>query len=225
LAERQLNLYSTFAYTSEFFALDEEARRNIRRSIYESVRGIGEATSFYSVYPARQDSDFMTWSAWNIGEDGKPKQSLVAFARAIEKHRKYISPVETLWGFTSVSQYARGKSEQDIDPFDGEKRGTYFIVYPFSKTKEWYLMSGDARQGQMNEHIKLGKQYPSIKQLLIYSFGLQDQEFVVAYETEELPLWSDLVRALRATEARRHTSLDTPIITGIHQTYEEFIGS
>jgi chlorite dismutase len=76
----------------------------------------------------------------------------------------------------------------------------------------------------MNEHIKLGKQYPEIKQLLLYSFGLQDQEFVVAYETEDLAKFSDLVRELRGTEARRHTLLDTPIITGVHRTPEEFVG-
>ena len=83
-------------------------------------------------------------------------------------------------------------------------------------------MSMDARQGQMNEHIKLGKQYPEIKQLLLYSFGLQDQEFVVSYETEDLAKFSELVNMLRQTEARRHTSLDTPIITGIYRTASQF---
>ena len=83
-------------------------------------------------------------------------------------------------------------------------------------------MSMDARQGMMNEHIKIGKQYFDVKQLLVYSFGLQDQEFVVSYEVEELERFSELVNALRSTEGRRHTSLDTPIIVGIHRTPEEF---
>lgn len=67
----------------------------------------------------------------------------------------------------------------------------------------------------MNEHIRLGKGYPQIKQLLLYSFGLQDQEFVVVCEMEDLPLFSDLVHELRSTEARRHTERDTPLITAI----------
>jgi chlorite dismutase len=75
----------------------------------------------------------------------------------------------------------------------------------------------------MNEHMKLGKLYPEIKQLLLYSFGLQDHEFVVAYEMNSLTKFSDLVRDLRSTEARRHTSLDTPIIVGLYQTKESFI--
>ena len=119
--------------------------------------------------------------------------------------------------------YSKGKSEQDMDPLEGP-RAPYLVIYPFSKSKEWYLMSMDARQGQMNEHIKLGKQFFDIKQLLVYSFGLQDQEFVVSYETQELPRFSDLVQQLRSTEGRRHTALDTPLITGIYRTAEEFAG-
>lgn len=222
MAERQLNLYATFAFTDAYFSLKDKERREIRGRIVEEAQSVAERTSFYAVYPARSDVDFMIWSAWESPHGCATKDSFVRYANASEGWRKYVRPVQTLWGFTGVSTYARGKSAQDIDAFDGE-RGTYFVVYPFSKSKEWYLMSSDARQGQMNEHIKLGKQYPEIKQLLLYSFGLQDQEFVVAYETEDLAHFSDLVRALRSTEARKHTSLDTPLITGILQTPEEFV--
>lgn len=224
MAERQLNLYSTFKYTPAYFALGPEERRAVRGHIAEDAKRLAKITNLYTVYPARSDIDFMLWSAWDLEDESKVKPAFGAYAEVVENWRLYVEPIQTLWGFVGVSQYARGKSEQDIDPYDGQ-RSTYFVVYPFSKTKEWYLMSADARQGQMNEHMKLGKQYPAIKQLLLYSFGLQDQEFVVAYETEDLPLFGDLVRALRSTEARRHTSLDTPIITAIYQTPEEFIRS
>ncbi|HEY0866739.1 MAG TPA: chlorite dismutase family protein [Fimbriimonas sp.] len=223
MAERQLNLYATYAYTDAYFALDEKARRGIRKGIAEGAAAVAEATNLYTVFPARTDTDILVWSAWEVGEDlAATEKAFVRYAQMSESLRHYVRPVQTLWGYTRVSTYARGKSEQDMDAFEGE-RASYFVAYPFSKTKEWYLMSMDARQGQMNEHIKLGKQYPDIKQLLLYSFGLQDQEFVVAYEMEDLPRFSDLVNALRATEARRYTALDTPLITGIHRTAEEFI--
>lgn len=224
MAERQLNLYSTFSYTDAYFALEPKERTTVRKQIADEAGALAESTSFYSVYPARCDVDLLIWSAWHVEHGCKTKEAFVKYGQTCENWRLYLRPVQTLWGYTGVSTYARGKSEQDIDPFEGP-RGTYFVVYPFSKTKDWYLMSPDARQGQMNEHIKLGKQYPDIKQLLLYSFGLQDQEFVVAYETEDLPLFGDLVRALRSTEARRHTALDTPIITAIYQTPEEFVRS
>jgi chlorite dismutase len=167
--------------------------------------------------------DFLIWSAWESEEGQVAESAFAGYSAAVGEWRQFVKPVQTLWGFTRASMYSRGKSEQDMDPFEVERAG-FLVVYPFSKTKEWYLMSMDSRQGMMNEHIKLGKQYFDVKQLLLYSFGLQDQEFVVSYELEDLTRFSDLVNALRSTEARRYTLLDTPIITGLHRTPEEFIG-
>ncbi len=82
-------------------------------------------------------------------------------------------------------------------------------------------MSRDARQGMMNEHIRVGHQYPEIKQLLLYSFGLQEQEFVVVYETDDLSRFSDLVAELRGVEGRRYTQRDTPTYTAIYHPREE----
>ena len=73
----------------------------------------------------------------------------------------------------------------------------------------------------MNEHIRIGKQYPEITQLLLYSFGLQDQEFIVVYEMDDLAQFSDLVYELRDSEARRFTERDTPLYTGIYHSAEE----
>jgi chlorite dismutase len=73
----------------------------------------------------------------------------------------------------------------------------------------------------MNEHIKIGKQYPEITQLLLYSFGLQDQEFIVVYETEDLGHFSDLVYELRDSEARRYTQRDAPLFTAVYHPAEE----
>jgi len=222
MAERQLNLYATYTYTDSYWAAPEADRRVFRQKLAAEAQTLSQATQFYSLFPARSDTDFLIWSAWVMEETGVTAEAFSRYGEVAEGWRHFIRPVQTLWGYTRVSTYARGKSEQDMDPFEGE-RGTYFIAYPFSKTKEWYLMSMDARQGQMNEHIKLGKQFPEIKQLLLYSFGIQDHEFIVAYETEDLPKFSDLVYQLRSTEARRHTLLDTPIVTGIHRTVEEFV--
>lgn len=223
MSERQLNLYATYAYTEAYHALSADERRKVRRLIAEGAAGLSEATQFYSIFPTRSDADFLIWSAWKNAEQNETTdKAFTGYAEGSEEWRRYVRPVQVLWGYTRVSMYARGKSEQDMDPFD-EARSTYFVAYPFSKTKDWYLMSMDARQGQMNEHIKLGKQYPEIKQLLLYSFGVQDHEFVVAYEMDDLPKFSELVNGLRSTEARRHTLLDTPLVTGIHRTKDEFV--
>ena len=142
------------------------------------------------------------------------------FAAATNPYRHLIQPKSILWGYTKPSQYTKTRSNQEIDPFD-PPRPPYLIVYPFIKTVSWYLMSRDVRQALMNEHIRIGKQYPEIKQLLLYSFGLQDQEFIVVYETADLPQFSNLVYELRSSEARRYTERDTPLYTGIYHPAEE----
>jgi chlorite dismutase len=73
----------------------------------------------------------------------------------------------------------------------------------------------------MNEHIRVGHEFPSVRQLLVYSTGLDDQEFIVAYETDDLAAFQSLVIALRSTEARRYTLSDTPIFTCIHRPVQE----
>lgn len=222
MAERILSLYACYQYTDSYWRLDEPARREFRARLAKDVADHTAASHFYSVFPARTDTDVLIWSSWAADEGCAASSAFVEYAGLVGEWRGLLKPVQSLWGFTKPSMYSRGKSEQDMDPLEGP-RSTYLVVYPFSKSKEWYLMSMDTRQGMMNEHIKLGKQYFDIKQLLLYSFGLQDQEFVVSYETDDLPKFSELVQALRSTEGRRYTSMDTPLITGVYRTPEEFI--
>lgn len=219
-----LNLYAGYGYTDRYWNSSPDERASVRRTIAEGAARLGEKTHLYTVFPARKDMDILLWSAQTVSEPAVTANALSCYAEIVEEWRGFIRPVEVLWGFTKPSMYSRGKSEQDIDPLtDGRTR--FLVIYPFSKTKEWYLMSFDARQGMMNEHIKLGKQYFDVKQLLLYSFGLQDHEFVVSYEVEELQRFSELVQGLRSTEGRRYTLLDAPIITCLHRSVEEFVRS
>ena len=222
MAEQQLNIYATYTYTDAYYALSEEDRKAFRAKLSLEATALTPGAHFYSVFPCRADADLMIWSAINAPEPAIAAKTLTDYNNVSEGWKRYIKPVQVLWGFTRPSMYSRGKSEQDIDSLEGA-RCKFFIVYPFSKTKEWFLMSMDARQGMMNEHIKIGKQYFDVKQLLLYSFGLQDQEFVVSYEVEDPVRFSELVNVLRDTEARRYTLFDTPLITGVYQTAEEFI--
>ena len=121
---------------------------------------------------------------------------------------------------TGPSQYVSKPTSQEQSLFDGE-RSRYLIVYPFTKSTEWYLLSREARQGVMNEHMRVGRDYPQVRQLLAYSFGLDEGDFLVAYETDDLAAFGELVRALRATESRRSTVNDTPILLGVHRPLEE----
>ena len=136
---------------------------------------------------------------------------------------RWLTVTHSLIGRIGPSQYVRKPTEQEQSPFSGE-RSRYLVVYPFTKSTDWYHLSKEARQGVMNEHMRVGHEYPSIRQALAYSFGLDSQEFVVAYETDDLVAFGDLVRALRSTESRRSTVTDTPILLGIHRTLDEILG-
>ena len=125
-------------------------------------------------------------------------------------------------GLIRPSRYVRKPSAQEQALISGE-RGAYLIVYPFTKTADWYRLSREARQGMMNEHIRVGHDFPQVRQLLAYSTGLDDQEFIVAYETDDLVAFQDLVTALRETEARQYTLRDQPILTGIHHPPDELV--
>jgi chlorite dismutase len=129
---------------------------------------------------------------------------------------------ESFVGLIRDSQYVAKPTSQEQSMFTGE-RSRYIIVYPFTKSADWYLTSKEVRQGSMNEHMKVGHAYPQVRQLLAYSFGLDDQDFVVAYETDDLPAFSSLVRDLRSTDGRRSTVRDTPILTGIHRPIGEIV--
>lgn len=135
----------------------------------------------------------------------------------------WMSVSHSFIGRIGPSQYVRKPTEQEQSLFAGD-RSRYLIVYPFTKSTDWYLLSKEARQGVMNEHMRVGHDYPTIRQALAYSFGLDSQEFVVAYETDDLVAFGDLVRALRSTDSRRSTVTDTPILLGIHRPIAEILG-
>lgn len=132
----------------------------------------------------------------------------------------WLTVRQSLIGRFSSSQYTARRTEQEEGLQAGE-RSRYLVVYPFTKSNEWFLMPKELRQGVMNEHIRVGHAYPAIRQALAYSFGLDDQDFIVAYETDDLAAFGELVRELRSTESRRSTVRDTPILVGIRRSIEE----
>ena len=135
---------------------------------------------------------------------------------------QWLTPAVSMTGMTRPSQYVKRPTTQEQSLFTGE-RSRYLVVYPFVKSTEWYLASAEERQEVMKGHMRVGHAYPQVRQLLAYSFGLDDQEFIVAYETDDLVAFQDLVRDLRGTESRRSTIRDTPIITGIHRPLGEIL--
>lgn len=215
---RTFNHYALFSFKDAYWLLSADERANFHKNWLAALRASAQKVDLFQ--GAEHDVDLIVWSALTVNDNRDAATFFETFAKALAPYRHLIEQKDSLWGFTRPSQYSKARSKQEIDPFSDERK-PYLIIYPFSKTTEWYLMSRDARQGMMNEHIRIGKQYEDISQLLLYSFGLQNQEFVVVYETDDLTRFSDLVNELRDTEARRYTLRDTPLHTAIYHPAEE----
>lgn len=215
---RTFNHYALFSFKDAYWSLSTSERADFHKNWLSVLRASAQKVDLFQ--STEHDVDLIVWSALTVKDNQDTAIFFGNFAKALTPYRHLIEQKDSLWGFTRPSQYSKARSKQEIDPFSDEHK-PYLIIYPFSKTTEWYLMSRDARQGMMNEHIRIGKQYEDISQLLLYSFGLQNQEFVVVYETDDLTRFSDLVNELRDTEARRYTLRDTPLHTAIYHPAEE----
>ena len=101
----------------------------------------------------------------------------------------------------------------------------YLFVYPFVKTREWYLQSIEERQKAMDTHIKVGVKFPSVKLNTTYSFGIDDHDFVLAFETDDLSDFQELMIKLRSTEASKYVVKDTPMIVSKFENMETIFDS
>jgi len=104
-------------------------------------------------------------------------------------------------------------------------RARYLFVYPFVKTRAWYALPADERWRIMQDHIRVGREYPTVDNHTTYSFGLDDQEFVVAFDTDDAGAFLDLVQRLRTTEASSYTLRDTPSFTCIAASLERALNA
>ena len=223
MTNRILGHFAFLQFTQAFWSLSQQERLAFSGDFRQDLLAFSPHEHVYQVFPLRADCDILIWSSITVEDEASVETFFTGFARLLGRTRQYIQPVNIWWGFTRPSDYARGKSAQEIDPFD-DQRKRCLTVYPFTKTVGWYQLSRDARQGMMNEHIRIGHQYPQIKQLLLYSTGLQDQEFVVVYEMDSFAEFSTLVTDLRSSDARAYTERDTPIYAAIYHPAQETLG-
>ena len=191
-----------------------EAREADCEALLEAARQAAErvTTYTYSMVGTRTDVDMLFWRLGASLEDLEETASKLLCSGV----GKWCTISHSMIGLVRPSKYVKERTPQEEAMFTGD-RSRYLIVYPFVKTTEWYLMPEDEQRRQMSEHIRVGRRYPMIQQLLAYSFGLDDQEFIVAYETDDLGAFQDLVRDLRGTEGRLATVRDVPQLVGVHR--------
>ncbi|HEY8133642.1 MAG TPA: chlorite dismutase family protein [Thermoanaerobaculia bacterium] len=178
----------------------------------------------YSTVGLKPTVDFMLW---RISFEIEPLQQM---ASAINKSLlgRYLDVPVSFLAMTKHSQYVNehvheGQEGRRLRIVPGKK--PFLFVYPFVKTRDWYLLPWPERQRIMNDHIAVGHKYPRVKINTTYSFGLDDQDFVVAFEAESPAEFLDLVQELRETESSKYTVRDTPMFTCRRSTIEEILDS
>jgi len=187
-----------------------EVRRQARDEFINLLEAPGDGLGIRGVYSTigyRADVDLIIWA---VGSDAERIQDLATRIRrtklgdALEMKQAYI-------GVGTASQY---DPEHGPAFIKGTPPAKYLSVYPFVKTPEWYLLSYEDRRDLMKVHGQLGKEYPTILTNTVSSFGIQDQEFIVALEDDDPAVLVDMVQRLRLAEVRKYTSIDTPIYLG-----------
>jgi chlorite dismutase len=165
----------------------------------------------YTMVGLRADADVMLWKVSERLEDFQ-ELGTALLGTALGAH------LQTPYAYLSMtrrSQYVKGegRSMHKRGRIMWNPESRYLLIYPMVKTRAWYQLSKPTRQGIMNEHIATGHKFPTVKINTTYSFGIDDQEFVVAFETDFVGDFLDLMMTLRETEASRYTERDTPIFT------------
>lgn len=174
----------------------------------------------YSLVGTRGDADFMLWQ---ISPTLETISELAAQMNCTELG-KFLQTPHSYLAMTRRSPYVDQHQHSGQEGNSTTMRilgRKYLFIYPFVKTHDWYQLPVEARQQMMNEHFTIGHRYPSVKISTAYSFGLDDQEFVLGFETDEPDAFLDLVMELRESKARPYTLRDTPIFTCIHKPLRE----
>jgi chlorite dismutase len=160
----------------------------------------------YSCVGVRPDVDFFLWKITDrydaLGELGAALNA-TPLAAWLDTPYAYLAT-------TKPSQYTNARRARKIVP----RNSPYLVVYPFVKVRPWYALPQEERQSAMDEHIRIGAEFASIHNHTTYSFGIDDQEFMTAFECEEPADFMHLMLTLRETVASRYTERDTPIFVG-----------
>jgi len=195
------------AAAKEAFAdvVDEHAER------YDHLRA-------YTTTGVRPDVDFFLWKI-------TPRYDDLGDLGAALNATQLAGWLETPYSFlatTRASQYTSARKARQIVPKDLP----YLVVYPFVKVRAWYSLSEEQRQRAMDEHIRIGREeFPGIHNHTTYSFGIDDQEFMTAFECDEPADFMHLMLRLRDSEASAYTERDTPIFVGRYVAIREALAA
>lgn len=222
---RQFVRYAFYRVDPAWRGRSAEERRRGKDQLVEVYNEFAERMAVlraYSLMGTRGDADFLLWQVSYELADHQEFATRIASTEMAP----YLTVPYSYLSMTKRSIYVKdhrheGQEGDRLTVVPGESK--YLFVYPFIKTHDWYTLPERDRQRMMSEHIRIGHRYPSVKINTTYSFGLDDQEFVVAFESDRPDDFLELVLELREAEARPYTLRDTPIFTCTRMSIEQVV--
>ena len=202
---RWLNEIGKEEAAKEFANLIEVANTKIKVRVYSTV-GL------------RADADLLVWMVSDTIEKTQVMTSKI-YSTVLGK---YLTPSHV---FLSASRPSVYSSKVTPGFMTDEEPMKYVIVYPFVKSREWYLLPFEERKKMMEEHIMVGRKFPQVRLNTTYSFGLDDQDFMLAFETPDLAAFQELIIQLRETRVSKYVVRDTPMIVCVYKGVEDIVKS
>lgn len=213
-------------FNFSFFKIDPKwrwmadlAKEESAKEIEQVIRNSKIKCRTYSTLGLRDDAEFLIWFA---------SESIEEIQGVISKiyttvFGKYIVPSHVYLSSTRPSIYA--KTGRALSFVAGEEPKKYAIIYPFIKTRDWYLLPLEQRKKMMDEHIDVGHKFPQVSLNTTYSFGIHDEDFMLAFESDDLHAFQDLIMELRETQVSKYIEKDTPMIVCVKKDIVSLIAS
>jgi hydrogen peroxide-dependent heme synthase len=187
--------------------------------VLEQAKGKGIITrGCYDLQGMRADADFMFW--WIAPTSDELQEMYVNFRRT-----KLGYACEPVWSAMALHRPAEFNKGHIPAFLADEEPKNYVCVYPFVRSYEWYLLDPGERRKMLAEHGMMAREYPDVRANTVSSFALNDYEWMLAFEADELHRIVDLMRHLRGAEARRHTRVEIPFYTGRRKPPAELVAS
>jgi chlorite dismutase len=217
---REYMRWAFYRFTDSWRGLDTSARSRALDELAEALaRPVAPWQYCYSVLGLRADTDFGAWLKTEGGTE--PLQQFERNIRATAAGDHLVLSHNFI-SMTKPSPYARKETDPEREALRAYPDGApYVFVYPMVKTREWYALAPEERGKLMREHVAVGQKYPRIRINTSYSYGIDDQEFVVAFEGSDPAEFLDLVHDLRFTRASSYTLRDTPMFTCVLKSPSE----
>lgn len=208
MPERHFVKYTFLQVDPAWKRLDPDTRAEHKAEFLAACESFGEdhLVQAFSLVGIRGDADLIV----SVEVENLERIHEFGVILAQSGLMKWCTQPHSFLGMRKGSEYS---DEERLIP--RPFRGKYVFIYPFVKRREWYALAAEERWRIMQDHIRVGKQFPMVDNHTIYCFGLDDQEFVVAFDTDDAGAFMDLVHQLRPTEASAWTERDTPSFTCI----------